>query len=214
MKVNAFRNAATLAFSVTLAGAVMAQSPTPQQPPTTPQTTRPSSDPQQRQDSLKSMIGQTVTVSGCLAREGAAGQTTTTTAPATGTGTGSDFVLTNVQMRSGAPTPGATTPSSPGTTPGATTPGMSGAASTMKIKLKESGAAKLGENVNKRVEVTGRLEAASSGSTARPGTTPGTPGTPGTPETGAPRTAGAADAMPEMQVSNIRVLEQTCTAKQ
>jgi hypothetical protein len=94
---------------------------------------------------------------------------------------------------------------------------MSGAASTMKIKLKESGAAKLGENVNKRVEVTGRLEAASSSSMAKPGTTPGapgTPGTPGTPETGAPRTAGAADAMPEMQVSNIRVLDQTCTAKQ
>jgi hypothetical protein len=208
MKVNAFRNAATLAFSVTFAGAVMAQSPTPQppqQPPTTPQTTRPS-DPQQRQDSLKSMIGQTVTVSGCLSREGAAGQTTTTTTPAAGTG--SDFVLTNVQMRSGAPTPGATTPS---TTPGATTPGMSSAASAMKIKLKESGAAKLAENVNKRVEVTGRLEAGSSSSMAKPGTTPGTPGTP---ETGAPRTAGASDAMPEMQVSNVRVLEQTCTAKQ
>ena len=91
---------------------------------------------------------------------------------------------------------------------------MTGADSTMKIKLKESGTAKLGENVNKRVEVTGRLEAGSSSSMARPGTTPGTPGTPGTPETGAPRTTGSADAMPEMQVSNVRVLEESCTPKQ
>jgi hypothetical protein len=153
------------------------------------------------------MIGQTVTVSGCLARDSASGTTTTTTTAATG----SDFVLTNVQVRSGAPTPGAT-PGSPSTpsTP-STTSGMSGASSNMKIKLKESGTAKLGENVNKRVEVTGRLEAGSSSSTARPGTTPGTPGTP---ETGAPRTTGSADAMPEMQVSNVRVLEQSCTPKQ
>jgi hypothetical protein len=207
MRVNAFRNAATLAFSVTFAGVVMAQSPspqTPQQPPTTPQTTRPSPDPQQRQDSLKNLIGQTVTVSGCLARADSSGQTTT----AALAGAGSDFVLTNVQVRSGAPTPGATTPSTPAAT---TSPETSGASSTMKIKLKESGTAKLSENLNKRVEVTGRLEAGSSSSMARPGTTPGTPGTP---ETGAPRTGGSADSMPEMQVSSVRVLEQSCTVKQ
>jgi hypothetical protein len=108
-------------------------------------------------------------------------------------------------MRSGAPTPGETTPSTSGTTPAP----AAGATSSMKIKLKESATAKLGENLNKRVEVTGRLEAGASTSTTRPGTTPGTP------ETGAPRTTGAAaDAVPEMQVSSVRVLEQTCTAKQ
>jgi hypothetical protein len=204
MKVNAFRNAATLAFSVTFAGVVMAQSPTPQTPAPTPQATRPSPDTQPRQDSLKNMIGQTVTVSGCLAQEGTTGATTTT--PAAPAAAGSNFVLTNVQMRSGAPTPGATTPPATGTTPA---PATGAAASSMKIKLKESATAKLGENLNKRVEVTGRLEAGASTSTARPGTTPGTP------ETGAPRTtAAAADAVPEMQVSSVRVLEQTCTAKQ
>jgi hypothetical protein len=204
MKVNAFRNAATLAFSVTFAGVVMAQSPTPQTPTPTPQTTRPSPDTQPRQDSLKNMIGQTVTVSGCLAQEGTAGATSTT--PAAPAAAGSNFVLTNVQMRSGAPTPGATTPSTSGTT---AAPATGAGASSMKIKLKESATAKLGENLNKRVEVTGRLEAGASTSTTRPGTTPGTP------ETGAPRTTGAAaDAVPEMQVSSVRVLEQTCTAKQ
>jgi hypothetical protein len=203
MKVNAFRNAATLAFSVTFAGVVMAQSPTPQTPAPTPQTTRPSPDTQPRQDSLKNMIGQTVTVSGCLAQDASSGATTAT--PAAPAAAGSNFVLTNVQMRSGAPTPGETTPSTSGTTPAP----AAGATSSMKIKLKESATAKLGENLNKRVEVTGRLEAGASTSTTRPGTTPGTP------ETGAPRTTGAAaDAVPEMQVSSVRVLEQTCTAKQ
>ena len=159
MKRNAFRNAAALAFSVTLAGAVMAQTPSPQTPqtppPTTPQTTRPSPDTP-RQDSLKNMIGQTVTVSGCLASASGSGGA----APA---GASSDFVLTNVQLRSGAPTAGAT----PGATPGAPstgTPSTSGAtgSSNTKLKLKETGAAKLSENVNKRVEVTGKLEAGSS----------------------------------------------------
>jgi hypothetical protein len=196
MNMNAFRHAATLAFSVAFAGAVMAQSPSPQTPPQTP---RSPAEAQQGLDNLKNMMGQTVTVSGCLAREGAAGETTTT-APA---GTSGDFVLTNVQMRSSAPTPGATAPSG--------TPAMPGAAdSKMRIKLKESGTAKLGENVNKRVEVTGRLEAGSSSPMARPGTTPGTPEKP---EAGAPRTM-AAGMMPELQVSNVRVLEEACTPKQ
>jgi hypothetical protein len=100
---------------------------------------------------------------------------------------------------------------------------MAGAGAT-KLKLKASGTTDLSENVNKRVEVTGRLEAASdhSGMTHTPGTTPGTPGTPGqpgtpgTPETGAPGASarGAMDSMPELQVSNVRVLEQSCTPKQ
>jgi hypothetical protein len=79
----------------------------------------------------------------------------------------------------------------------------------MKLNLKETGTVKLSENVNKRVEVTGKLEAGSSSSTSRPGTTPGTP-----PETGAPRTGGSADVTPELQVSSVKVLEQTCTPKQ
>jgi hypothetical protein len=87
---------------------------------------------------------------------------------------------------------------------------MPGAAdSKMRIKLKESDTAKLGENVNKRVEVTGRLEAGSSSSMTRPGTTPGTPEKP---EAGAPRSM--AGGMPELQVSTVRVLEQSCTPKQ
>jgi hypothetical protein len=79
----------------------------------------------------------------------------------------------------------------------------------MKLNLKESGSVKLSENVNKRVEVTGKLEAGSSSSASRPGTTPGTtPST--TPETGAPKTSGSGDT-PELQVSSVKVLEQTCT---
>ncbi len=204
MKRNAFRNAAALAFSVTLAGAVMAQTPSPQTPqtppPTTPQTTRPSPDTP-RQDSLKNMIGQTVTVSGCLASASGSGGA----APA---GASSDFVLTNVQLRSGAPTPGAT-PGAPSTG----TPSTSGAtgSSNTKLKLKETGAAKLSENVNKRVEVTGKLEAGSSSTAPSPGTTPGAPGAPGAPEPGTPKPSASADAMPELQVASVKVLEQTCT---
>ncbi|HUE88847.1 MAG TPA: hypothetical protein VMO26_22445 [Vicinamibacterales bacterium] len=207
MKRNAFRNAATLAFSVTFAGAVMAQNPSPQTPqtPTTPQT-RPDT---QKQDNLRNMIGQTVTVSGCLAQDRASAGATPGTERA---GADSDFILTNVQVRSGAPTPGATeTPSTTGT-PG--TPGSASAAGGMKIKLKSTDDAKLKENLNKRVEVTGRLEAGSSDTTTRPGT-PGAPGTPGTPEAGAPSAArGSMDTMPELQVSNVRVLEQACTPQQ
>ncbi len=248
MKLTACKNAATLAFSVAFAGAVMAQSPTPQtpqQPPTTPQT-RPAPGSQQGgQDNLRGMIGQTVTVSGCLTQDRAsAGQATMPTPGTTGTpgtpgapGTertgaasamASGFVLTNVQMRSGAPTPGATdTPSTTGTpSPTGAAGAMAGAGGT-KLKLKASGTTDLSENVNKRVEVTGRLEAASdhSGMTHTPGTTPGTPGTPGapvapgapgTPETGAPSVSarGAMGSMPELQVSNVRVLEQACTPQQ
>jgi hypothetical protein len=208
MKRNAFRNAAALAFSVTLAGAVMAQTPSPQTPqtppPTTPQTTRPSPD-SPRQDSLKNMIGQTVTVSGCLASASGSGGTT----PGAPAGASSDFVLTNVQLRSGAPTAGATPGATPGS-PSTGTPSTAGAtgSSNTKLKLKETGAAKLSENVNKRVEVTGKLEAGSSSTAPRPETTPGAPGAP---EPGAPRTSGSDDAMPELQVASVKVLEQTCT---
>jgi hypothetical protein len=220
MKSNAFRNAATLAFSVTFAGAMMAQSPspsTPQTPQPTPQTTRPDTD---RQDSLKGMIGQTVTLSGCLAREGASGGATTGTPGTPGTpgtqptGTDANFVLTNVQVRSGAPTPGTDSPSPTGTPSAPRTAG----AADMKVKLKASGTTDLSENVNKRVEVTGRLQEASSSMSDRPGTTPGSPGTPGapgTPETGAPGAMShSMDKMPELQVSNVRVLEQSCTPEQ
>ena len=210
MKLNAFRNAATLAFSVTFAGGVMAQEPPqpPQPTPTpTPQATRPAPD-RPGQENLRSMIGQTVTVSGCLAQDTASG--------AQPTGASSNFVLTNVQVRSGAPTPGATEPSTPPSSAG--TPSAAGGT---KIKLKASGSNDLKENLNKRVEVTGRLEAP-SGMTDRPGTTPGapgapgtpgTPGTPGRPEPGAPGAAAgrSMDAMPELQVSNVRVLAQSCT---
>ena len=201
MKTNAFRNAATLVFSVTFAGAVMAQSPSPQTPqtqPPTPQTTRPSPQTQPGQDNLKGLIGQTVTVTGCVAQASASTGQTPSTQPA---GAASDFILTNVQVRSGAPTPGATTTPGTPSTPGAT--GTTGAAGGMKIKLKETANVQLRENLNKRVEVTGRLQAASSA-------------TPGTPETSKPGATGSSsmDAMPELQVSNVRVLEQSCTPKQ
>lgn len=217
MKSNAFRNAATLAFSVTFAGAMMAQSPspsTPQTPQPTPQTTRPDTD---RQDSLKGMIGQTVTLSGCLAREGASAGTTPSTPGTPGTpgtqptGTDANFVLTNVQVRSGAPTPGTDSPSTTGAPSAPADP-------SMKVKLKATGTTELSENVNKRVEVTGRLQEASASTSDRPGTTPGTPGTPGapgTPETGAPGAMShSMDKTPELQVTNVRVLEQSCTPEQ
>jgi hypothetical protein len=194
MKVNTFRNTATLAFSVAFAAAVMAQSPSPQTPQTPP-TTRPAPETQQRQDNLKSMIGKSVTLSGCLAEEKAVtGQTPNVTERA---GAAPDYILTNVQVKASAPAAAATTgapqtPSAAGTT--------GGLMPAMKVKLKQVDNDEMRANLNKRLEVTGHLQAAKAPSTGVAGAV-----------SEVARGGGPNEPLPEVHVTNVRALDQTCT---
>lgn len=229
MNLKAFRSAATLSFSVALAGVMFAQGS-----PSQPTTGQPS-------QGMQSMDGQTVTVTGCLVRASdlrggatAAGSSATTpgttpsTPPSSGTtasasgAAGGDFVLANVQMRNASPGGAASGSAASGAAETAPS-GKSG----MNLQLKGSEDNKLTEHVNQRVEVTGRLSMkhATSGSTT--GATSGTPGTTGTtPRPGATPTPGttgssttAGSAMSghgqhqgELQVQTIRATGQACTA--
>lgn len=151
MRVNWFRSAATLTFSVALAGVVAAQGAPPQgtsQPPTSQeQPKQPSS--QQGAERLRAMDGQTVTLTGCLVREAdAPGQKPSTAERA---GIAQDFVLTDVQMRQTSPSGTGT----PGATPGAS-PTMS--VSGVQVKLEGIEEGEVEKHVNQQVEVTGRLD--------------------------------------------------------
>lgn len=217
MKVNAFRSAATVAFSVAFAGVMFAQSSPQSSPPqsTPPPTTRPQTDSQQdRQSGTRGMDGQTVTVTGCLAQEkSVAGQTPNVAERA---GVTPDYILTNVQMRSAAPSasgatgaPGAPgsrpTTGAPGSTgtppsatgaPGAAAAGAAGAAGATNVRLKEVDNDQMRANLNKRVEVTGRFEAAPEATA------------------GAAVTPGPNKPIPEVHVTNVRALNEPCTPQQ
>lgn len=208
MKANAFRSAAALTFSVALAGAgVIAQSTPPSQQPTTRQGG-------QSNQALRAMDGQTVTVTGCLMAEAdAPGQTPN---PAERAGIAPDFILTNTQVKSaspggstGSPTTGAPTTGAPTTgapTTGAPTTGapMSGSRGP-NIKLTSIDSDKVKPNLNKQVEVTGKLDVPDSA-----GTTTGSPTTE-RPTAGATGAAGANRALAELDVQSIRVVGQSCT---
>jgi hypothetical protein len=190
MNLKALRGAATLSFSVALAGVMFAQGTSSGQQPTPA--------PGQR-SGMQGMDGQTVTVTGCLVRasdlRGGAGAAAGTTPGGTTAGTagssGSDYVLSNVQMRSTSPggasgtTAGGTTG---GTTGGGTTAGAAEAPSSgrgMNLRLEAGSDTKLTEHVNQQVEVTGRLSMSGAGNRGGAGTTGGTTtGTTGTGTTG------------------------------
>jgi hypothetical protein len=197
MNLKALRSAATLSFSVALAGAIYAQGTPTTQPPA-PRQGAPSTD------------GQTVTVTGCLVKASDLPGASASAASAT------DFALANVQMRSTSPggTAGAT---ASGTAPSGTAPGAAAATGPrgMNLKLTGSESDKFSEHVNKQVEVTGKMSmsgagsgAAGAGTTAAPGTTPGAPGTTGA----AAAATRAAGQMGQLQVQSIRATGQSCTA--
>jgi hypothetical protein len=214
MNLKAVRNAATFACSIAMAGVMFAQDQPPgQQRPATPGA----------QGNLQSMIGQTVTVTGCLAQESSvAGQTPNVAERA---GVAPDYILTNVQLRSASPS-GAT--GAPGTTgaagatgatgtPGAPAPaaGPTGGAG-MSVKLKQVDNDEMRQNLNKQVEITGRLQAASSGATGASGAS-GATGATGAGErvTGAAgaamRGGGPNQSLTELHVTTVRALNQPCT---
>lgn len=212
MKVNAFRNAATVALSMAFAGAVFAQgspqsSPQPPTPQTPPTTAAPQQDTRQMPSGLRGMDGQTVTVTGCLMQEkNVAGQTPNPTERA---GIAPDYILTNVQMRSASPgaagAPG--TPATPSTPPTTGAPGAAASAGAdspagagTNVKLKEVDNDQMRANLNKRIEVTGRFQAAPAPSGAVVGAA----------ETVA-RGGGENKPLPEVHVTNVRVLNEPCT---
>jgi hypothetical protein len=214
MRVRAFHGVATLC-GLAFASFVFAQGtpqPQPQQQRPTQQQERQTRQQPQAMQQLRALDGRTVTVTGCLMSEAAVpGQTPS---PAERAGIAPDFLLTNVQVRSAEPGPGAT-PSpteKPGERPGA--PGAPGAAgatisggSDLKIKLENVDNDQMRMNLNKQVEVTGRLEVDAPGATARPGTTTERPQTE-RPETTA-RGTGDED-LPQLHVTSVRATGQSC----
>ena len=160
------------------------------------------------------MIGKTVTLSGCLAEEKAVtGQTPNVTERV---GTAPDYILTNVQVNTSASTSGASAAPSAGGTPTAgTTPSATGtpsagsasaagttggAMAAMKVKLKQVDNDEMRANLNKRVEVTGHLQAAKAPSTGVAGAV-----------SEAARGGGPNEPLPEVHVTNVRALAQPCT---
>lgn len=250
MNVKLFRRAAALSLSVALGGVVAAQSSSPQQQPTPQQKPTPQATAGHDQHGgLHGMVGQTVTLTGCVAQErDVPGQTPNVTERA---GVAPDYILTNVQMASASPSATAT-PAAPGTTPSTTvtpaTPAavpapeasteskaMSHAGAQTTVKLKQVDNDQMRANLNKQVEITGRVQMASEShmaghtpsATDKPSATApaGTPGTTGTGTGAGERVAGAAGSMmrgggpneplPEVHVTSVRVLNQACTpAKQ
>jgi hypothetical protein len=79
---------------------------------------------------------------------------------------------------------------------------MPGASNT-KVKLKQVDNDEMRTNLNKRVEATGRLQAAQAPST----------GVAGAAEEAA-RGGGPNQPLPELHVTNVRVLDQPCTPQQ
>jgi hypothetical protein len=186
MKVKAIGLAATLASTVAFATVVTSQgTSSPPQPP----TTQSGSAAAGAQQDLRGMDGQTVTVSGCLkTEESVPGQKPNIAERA---GVAPDYILTDVQARSASPSGGGG---------GAAAAGAPGAASSaMNVKLTKVDNDKMRENLNKQVEVTGRLNAK------------GATGTAGAAASAA--TGGSSKALPELEVQSIRVTGQTCTAK-
>ena len=170
----------------------LAQQPTTQ-PPTTQQQPR-------QQSALHALDGQTVTVTGCLKREAdVAGQQPSAPERA---GILPDFILTNVQVKTASPG---------GATAGRET-APAASASGMNIKLVRVENDEMKANLNRQVEVTGRIDATpgpgtASGTTAeRPRTGTGTE-TPGRSQTG----QRDRDELPELEVQSVRVTNQTCT---
>jgi hypothetical protein len=234
MKVNLLRPAATLACSAALAGTLLAQSSSPS--PASPQdAARPGL--QATQD-LRSMDGQTVTLSGCLMAESSVpGQTPN---PAERAGIAPDYILSNPHVRSAAPSgaAGAAAPGAPGATgtpgttgaPGTTdTTGTTGAAAgaasgisggTVRhggtnVKLTSVDNDQMRQNLNRQVEVTGRLSmhtgaGGATGTTATTGTTAATGATGASGATGA---MAGGRSLPELRVQSIRVLGESCTPK-
>ena len=191
------RCAATVAFSAVLAGAGVFAQQTP------PPTTRPSAQTPSPQTGLQGLDGQTVTVTGCVMREAnVPGQEPSVAERA---GIMRDFILTNVQVKSASPSgTGAATGTPSGT--GAMAAGA-GASST-RVKLTNIDNDKMEANLNRQIEVTGRLDVDDGMNMAGD--------RPGRPTTGEPSTTGRDTnrELAELNVQSVRALNQPCPTKQ
>lgn len=245
MEARAFRSAAAITFSLALGTVTFAQSPTPQQTPSTPpqtqQAPKPATPRQGGMDHLQSLNGKTVTLTGCLMQEKhVAGQTPN---PAERLDAAPDYILTNVQMRSTAPAAAGATgkTGTPGTTGSTGTTGTTGTTATpetgnppsagahgatdahgaagagamagLNVKLSSVDNDQMRSNLNRQVEVTGRLsvDAKAAGHTARDAQV----ANPSTAQKVRDNVLGDNNKLPELQVSAVRATGQACTpAKQ
>jgi hypothetical protein len=164
------------------------------QEPSKPTTQRQTSQP-----GLQALDGQTVTVTGCLMREAdVPGRQPTPTERA---GILPDFILTNVQVKSASPG-GAT-----GTTPGRESTPPAAGARGLNVKLVKVDNDEMKTNLNRLVEVTGKLDADGGAmDRTRPGGTETTGGT--RPGTGA---TGTDQPLAHLEVQSVRVVNQSCT---
>lgn len=188
------RCAVTVAFSAVLAGAGVFAQQTP--PPSTP----PSAQTPSAQSGLQGLDGQTVTVTGCVMREAnVPGQQPSVAERA---GVMRDFILTNVQVKSASPS-GAEAPGARG---GAAAP-STGTRGT-QVKLTNIDNDKMEANLNRQIEVTGRLDVDDGMNMAGDRA--------GRPTTGEPAPAGreASRELAELSVQSVRALNQPCPTKQ
>lgn len=189
------RCAATVAFSAVLAGAGVFAQQTP------PPATRPSAQPPSSQTGLQALDGQTVTVTGCVMREASVpGQEPSVAERA---GIMRDFILTNVQVKSASPSGAA-----PGAPSGTGAMAPSAGASSTRVKLTNIDNDKIEANLNRQIEVTGRLDVDDGMNMAGD--------RPGRPTTAEPPTAGrdATRELAELNVQSVRALNQPCPTKQ
>ncbi len=193
---------------MTIAGALTLSAQTSSTPQT--QTTPKTAD-------QRSSSEQTVTVAGCLQQNsgtgmsgsGSAGSAGSATSGGTGSSAGSTssagasgsskFVLANAKMAQGSST--------------------SGLGTATRLSVTGMSDAELSKHLNHQVELTGRLSAATSGTTGTTGAAGTTGSATGSGSTGTTaRSGGTTGAgmndMPQLHATNLKMISATCPAQQ
>ena len=239
MNSTLFRFAFASVSSLTLTGALLAQS----NPPPTPQTT-----PQPRTDQTTAQRGNsgaTVTIVGCLMQ----GKDVPSLSSSTASANATDFFLTSATPSTGASTTGGTTggtvgsatpatgttpPATGGTAASGTRPTdaarAGGAGTAMTYRISGLDKDELTKHLNHQVEIQGTVSGMGNmGGSGRTGGTAGTTGTTGTAgTTGTTGTAGTTGATTGgtrsgqtsmsgdtavINATSVRMISATCTAK-
>ena len=167
-------------LAAAMAVGVGAQTPdpaSPQTPPQTPTAQSPTSQTPPASSSMGSKAGQTVTLTGCVERGTAGGATAGTTGATSPSAGASQFVLKNVA-------PGGGSSSSTAGTSGTTI-----SPSWQNGLALSAGSEDLDKHVNHKVEIKGKVEAASASATG----------------------AASSSDMPTLKISSIKDLADTCS---
>ncbi len=206
-----FKHSLTAGLMATFcSAALVAQTPatgaSPQTPPAQPGATAPTG---QQRTTTTSAQGASMTLVGCLQKEGSVQGREPNIAERAGIL--EDYILTSAQPASSASSATGTSGSSDSSsatagTSGSTASGSTASAANISTKYKVEGVAdeKLSALVGKRVEVTGRVDADDAREVAGSGAT----GTSGSAAPATPRSAD--DDMPEFEAVSIREVPGTC----